>query len=112
MKIYLLLFFTVPEDSPTNVVITDLSSSSVLITWTPPSIPNGEISYFTLYIDYTDGSAIVVLITGSNRPNYTLEGLQPYQLVAVQVSASTSAGEGPKSNASEGRASEEGMKLV
>ena len=84
----------------------NISSSSVLISWDPPSDPNGIINHYTLY--FMEGSPTDTKTTTDASTSYTVEDLQPYQLVVVQVSASTSAGEGPKSIASEGRASEEG----
>ena len=89
----------------------DISSSSVLVTWTAPSLPNGIIVHYTLYVDYADGSAIVEVNTLSVHSNYTIDDLQPYQLVRVQVSASTAAGEGPLSTPAMGRASEEGTSV-
>ncbi len=52
---------------------------------------------------------MVTFTTSNSVTEYMLSGLEPYQLVVVQVSASTAVGEGPKSNATEGRSSEEGM---
>lgn len=52
---------------------------------------------------------MLVMQSSSASLNYTVTGLQPYQLVAVQISASTSAGEGPLSEVVEGRAREQGM---
>ena len=100
------LHCTVPEDAPTDVIITGISVSSVSITWTPPSIPNGVITHYTIYVDYADGSSIAALYTDNATTIYVLAGLEPYQLVIVYVSASTAIGEGPKSEAAEGRSSE------
>ena len=100
-----------PDDAPTNVTVTGVSSSSVLVTWTAPSLPNGIIIHYTLYVDYADGSAVVEVNTQSSYTNYTIEDLEPYQFVRVQVSGSTAAGEGPLSNPAMGRASEEGTLL-
>ena len=102
-----LLHSIAPEDAPANVTVVNTSSSSVMVIWTAPSIQNGIIIHYTLYVDYADGSAIVQVNTLSDT-NYTVDGLQPYQLVTVQVSASTAAGEGPLSQPTMGRASEEG----
>ncbi len=85
------------------------SSSSVLITWGQPTIPNGIITQYTLYVNYLDSSPLVTFTTSNAVTEYILSGLEPYQLVVVQVSASTAVGEGPKSNATERRTNEEGM---
>ena len=59
-----------------------------------------------------DGSPGVSFSTGSAATEYTLTGLEPYQLVQVQITASTAVGEGPKSNATEGRSMEPGTVLI
>ena len=102
----------VPEDAPTDVAVMNTSSSSVTISWSPPFAPNGIITHYTLYINYTDGSGVSTTDTDSSATSYTLDGLQPFQLVVVQVSANTAVGEGPKSGTAAGRASEESKTLV
>ena len=69
---------------------------------------NGVITSYNLYVNYSDGSPLAVLQAGATTSNYTLSNLQPYQLVTVQVSASTAAGEGPRSEPVMGRSREEG----
>ena len=103
-----ILFHTVPGDAPMNVKVEGSSSSSVLVTWFPPSVPNGMITSYTLYINYTDGSPIDTIQFSGSTATYTVSGLQPYQLVKVHISASTSAGDGPTSELTLGRAKEEG----
>lgn len=100
---------TVPEDAPANVRVTGSSPSSVFVTWIPPSAQNGIISSYSLYINFTDGSPVVIRQSNSASTNYTVTSLQPYQLVTVQISASTEAGEGPASEVVPGRAREQGM---
>ena len=78
--------------------------------WIPPSTPNGIITSFNLYLNYTDGSPIALIRTNSSSTNFTVIDLQPYQLVTVMISASTAAGEGPVSESVSGRARELGMK--
>ena len=86
--------------------------SSVIVTWVEPTVPNGIITGYILYVNYSDGSPVVVLQSGALPTNYTLINLQPYQLVTVQVSATTAAGEGPRSQPAMGRAREEGYYLL
>ena len=101
-----ILIYLVPDNAPDNVRVTGSSPSSVFVYWIPPSSPNGLIASYNLYINYTDGSPIAV--RQSTTANCTVSGLQPYQLVAVRVSASTSAGEGPMSEVVSGRTIELG----
>ena len=91
-----------------NVQIAGSSPSSVLVTWIMPSTPNGIITSYSLYVNYSDGSPISVLQSNASTTNYTITNLQPYQLVIVQISASTAAGEGPLSEPAMGRAREYG----
>lgn len=99
---------TVPGDSPVNVLVEGNTPSSVIVTWVEPTIPNGIITGYILYVNYSDGSPVVVLRSDASSTNYTLTNLQPYQLVTVQVSATTASGEGPRSQPAMGRAREEG----
>ena len=80
----------------------------MLITWAPPSTPNGAIISYTIYINYTDGSPVEIMQSRSSTASYVVSNLQPYQLIIVEISASTSAGEGPKSEPVFGRSTEEG----
>ena len=89
-------------------VVTNTSSSSVVISWDLPLTPNGEIIRYTVYVNYTNGSSTIPIDSEGIQRNITLGSLQPYQLIEVQVSAYTSAGEGPKSMSVTGRSSEEG----
>ena len=44
------------------------------------------------------------------RLKHLITGLSPYQLVKVQISASTAIGEGPRSEHAEGRSEESGKR--
>ena len=94
--------------SPANLRVMGNSPSSVLVSWNPPSTPNGVITSYSLYVNYSDGSPIDQILTGALIMNYTIAGLQPYQLISVQISANTSSGEGPVSEFTSGRTREEG----
>ena len=99
----------VPEDAPANVRVVGSSPSSVFISWVPPTTPNGIITTYNLYISYGDGSPSVTMQSNAASTNYTVTGLQPYQLVSAKISASNSAGEGPMSDSATGRVRELGM---
>ena len=60
-------------------------------------IPNGIITHYTLYINYTNGSEISTRTVDSQFTLYLLEGLTSYQEVGVSISATTGGGEGPLS---------------
>ena len=67
----------------------------------PDGLP-GAITHFTVYVDNT----AVGNIANGTVLNYIISNLTPFQLVMVEVSASTSAGEGARSAAMSGRSSE------
>lgn len=103
-----ILNHAVPEDSPTNIKVIGNNPSSVTISWIPPSIPNGIITNYNLYLNYNDGSEVSVVESAAPSTNYIVTSLEPYQLISVAISASTIAGEGPLSDVYKGRAEEEG----
>lgn len=109
MILYLERSFTiVPKDAPLDVEAIGRSPSSVLVTWASPPTPNGIITSYTIYVNYTDGSPVESIQSRSSTTSYDVTNLQPHQLVVVEISASTSAGEGPKSEPVSGRSTEEG----
>jgi len=105
-----LYFFitSVPDNAPINLQVTGSGSSSVLVSWIEPTSPNGVITGYNLYVNYSDGSPVAMLTSSSLSTNYTITGLTPYQLITVAVSATTTAGEGPLSERVSGRSTEEG----
>ena len=47
-----------PDDSPQNISIIAADSVSVLIQWQPPHIPNGIITHYNIYVDFTNDTNI------------------------------------------------------
>ena len=81
---------------PQNVTVSNCSAYAVLIEWESPLVPNGVITLYTLYADYNNGSSGIFDVGAMHR-SYKSEGLHPYQLIGINISASTIAGEGPTS---------------
>ena len=104
----ILILLAVPEDPPSSVRVVGNDPSSVLVSWVPPSVPNGVITHYTLYIDYNDRSPVTVVQSSAPSTSYVVTGLQPHQLISVTISASTIVGEGPMSDTYRGRAREQG----
>ena len=96
-----------PGTPPTNVTVTGATNSSVIVTWSLPSVPNGIITRYTVYVDLLNGTTSFIPINGA-LTEYTVTDLGPYQLVQVGVSASTDIGEGSQSSPVEGRSLESG----
>ncbi len=67
-------------------------ATTLTLSWGPPAEPNGVIITYTLYVDYRNGTTTNFLTPSAP---FLLSPLRPYQTVSVQVSASTSVGEGP-----------------
>ena len=91
------IFLLIAPDTPLNVYVMIVGESSLLIQWEPPLIPNGIITHYTLYVNYTNGSEISTGTVDGQFTLYLLEGLTLYQQVGVSVSATTGGGEGPQS---------------
>ena len=100
---YRIEFFPTVPSAPAWVIVATFSSHALLIDWSPPSFPNGVVTAYTIYINYNNGTLKVEREKDPSVASYLLEGLSPFQLVGVQVTANTSVGEGPRSNITDGR---------
>lgn len=58
-----------PSDPPKDVHYTNLSSSSIMLFWMPPSKPNGIIQYYSVYYRNTSGTFVQV------RPEFSPSSL-------------------------------------
>ena len=78
------IFPPVPDElaPPT---ITSQSSTSILLTWLPPEVPNGFIQG---YVVFQNNSQIATI----SQLNYTIEGLQPNTIYSFFLEAFNSAG--------------------
>ena len=97
---------TVPA-SPENVTLTT-TSSPLRVTWSIDP-PDGLVSNYTIYVTRLERGRTVVNYTSTNTQllQFDILNLDPYELVEVSVSASNSAGEGPRSPGVRGRTREE-----
>ena len=108
----LILIIIEPDDAPTNITLVGVDSTSLLIGWQLPATPNGIVTHYTLYINYTNGTKIFIKVIESQFSLYLIEGLSPYQRVGVSISATTLAGEGPLSSAIYNTTHETGLLLI
>ncbi|CAL9701681.1 unnamed protein product [Knipowitschia caucasica] len=74
-------------------VVSALSSTSLLVTWTQPSHPNGPIQHY--YLNQTNVGTILTHTEGPR--NYTVPGLQPYTEYTFVLVACTAVGCGASS---------------
>ena len=64
-----------------------------------PDHPNGMVTSYNIYLQYDDIEETSTITVRANTTAFTLSDLQPYTLVRIKISANTSIGEGPLSNA-------------
>ncbi|KAM6215356.1 phosphatidylinositol phosphatase PTPRQ [Rhynchocyon petersi] len=94
-----------PSDPPKNVHYANLSSSSVILFWTPPSKPNGIIQYYSVYYRNTSGTFMqnfTLHEVTNDFDNVTVSAivdkLAIFNSYTFWVTASTSVGNGNKSS--------------
>nr|XP_020660413.1 phosphatidylinositol phosphatase PTPRQ [Pogona vitticeps] len=83
---------TVPDFPPQNITYRNISSSEIELSFLPPSVPNGIIQSYTIYLREADGTEERIINTTSL--SLMITGLKTYTKYVVKVSSSTSKGEG------------------
>ena len=89
------LLLIVPGTPPTITTFNVSSPYFALVEWNPPSIPNGQITHYNLYVDYENGTNDTLIVEGQ-FVTCNITDILPYQYVSVEMSANTSVGEGPR----------------
>ena len=84
-----------PGGPPTGVVLDNQSPYRVLLVWNPPNMPNGVITHYTIYVGYENRSVNVFNVNRTSTA-YNISNLYPFQIINVEISASTTVGEGPR----------------
>ncbi|XP_075407342.1 phosphatidylinositol phosphatase PTPRQ isoform X1 [Tenrec ecaudatus] len=94
-----------PSDPPNDVYYANLSSSSVILFWTPPSKPNGIIQYYSVYYRNSSGTFMqnftlheVTNDPGNATVSAIIDNLAIFSCYTFWVTASTSVGNGNKSS--------------
>lgn len=83
-----------PESSPQEVKVTDVSPSEMRLNWSPPEKPNGIIiAYEVLYQD-----ADALFVKNTSTTNIVLSDLKPYTLYNISVRSYTRLGHGDQSS--------------
>ncbi|XP_054080749.1 phosphatidylinositol phosphatase PTPRQ isoform X2 [Rissa tridactyla] len=86
---------TVPDSAPENITYRNISSTEIELSFFPPSIPNGIIQTYTIYLKRTNGTEQRIINT--TLLTLRITDLKKYTEYAVEVSASTTVGEGLRS---------------
>ncbi|XP_035874530.1 phosphatidylinositol phosphatase PTPRQ [Phyllostomus discolor] len=94
-----------PSDPPKDVHYANISSSSIILFWTPPSKPNGIIQYYSVYYRNTSGTFVqnfTLHEVTNDFDNMTISAiidkLAIFSYYTFWVTASTSVGNGNKSS--------------
>ncbi|KGL82713.1 Phosphatidylinositol phosphatase PTPRQ, partial [Tinamus guttatus] len=88
---------TVPDSAPENITYRNISSTEIELSFFPPSLPNGIIQNYTIYLKGTNGTEQRVINTTLLMLHIAGHDLKKYTEYTVEVSASTAMGEGLRS---------------
>ena len=85
------LLSTAPSGPPLHLRLVSKTHSSILLQWDPPheDLRNGDITHYSLSCNDSHYNSTIT------TTEYNVTGLSPYTNYACNVTASTSAGEGP-----------------
>jgi len=88
-----------PSDAPTITNVTSTGPNTIFLTWIPPSMPNGVIQSYTIRYAPTSrpSETPAVVVVMGNQSVREVAGLRAFTNYSVELSASTSVGEGPAS---------------
>ena len=87
----------IPVPGPVSaIVVTDLNSSSIWVSWAPPLEPNGILLRYIVTLAPSDGQPPANITAEIGRDSYTLEfhSLRAFTGYMVTVTAATVVGEG------------------
>ena len=82
-----------PGDAPTFAT-SESTTSTILLIWKAPKLPNGIIISYTLSHNLTSGN-ITAMINASSRLQHTITGLDAYTYYECTITAETKVGSGP-----------------
>ncbi|XP_074076904.1 phosphatidylinositol phosphatase PTPRQ-like isoform X1 [Macrotis lagotis] len=95
----------VPSDPPKEVHYANLTSSSIILFWDPPSKPNGIIQYYSVYYQNNSGIFMqnftlhdIVSFSDNMTISAVIENLAIFSYYVFWVTASTSVGNGNKTS--------------
>ncbi|XP_078504107.1 phosphatidylinositol phosphatase PTPRQ [Lissotriton helveticus] len=84
-----------PDSAPENITYRNISSTEVVVSFLPPAIPNGIIRWHTIYLQMANGTEKTVINT--TNLSQTITGLKKHTAYTLEISSSTSKGEGVRS---------------
>lgn len=101
MMKFTVIFILVPEP-PSNIKALVMSTNSILVSWKPPTQPNGVVEQYTVYVrELTEGAAEPKTksqkVPAISSMTYEATGLDSKKRYEFWVTASTNIGEGAPS---------------
>jgi hypothetical protein len=90
------LLIAAPE-SPTAIKALVMSADSILVSWRPPTQPNGVISQYTVYTKANNSEQAVSQKVPPTQLTHEVSGLNEKRRYDFWVTASTNIGEGQPS---------------
>jgi len=87
-------------DQVSSLTFSTVMDTSLVVNWTPPFNPNGNLTGYTLnYSRKTPGASKITVGLGPGLTNYTITSLTATTVYTIDVSAMTSVGVGPSRSA-------------
>ena len=81
-------YFLAPDGAPDNVVSSNITSTSLTLTWAPPLIPNGIIRHYIIRaVEVNTGTNFTY--QAQSRTTFTVGDLHPYYTYHFNVHAVT-----------------------
>ena len=90
-------FIIVPATAPSNFMPVVVNATAILLTWSPPQVPNGVI--ISYQVNYSLSGQLVTLLL-DNISNYVVSGLEEYTWYTFTISSFTRIGQGPMTSVS------------
>ena len=87
----------VPSTPPSNFRPVVINATAILLTWSPPQVPNGVI--ISYQVNYSLSGQLVTLLL-DNVSNYVVSGLEEYTWYTFTISSFTRIGWGPMTSVS------------
>ena len=86
-----------PSTPPSNVVPTVINATAILLTWSPPQVPNGVI--ISYQVNYSMSGQLMTLFLG-NTSSYVVSDLEEYTWYTFTILSLTRIGQGPSTSVS------------
>ena len=91
---YVLIYFLLEPSAPLSVRAVSTGLTSILVSWVPPSEPNGVIIGYTVIVSPLHGSGSPINIDDGSVTSINITGLLPAIEYAITVQALNGAGSG------------------